>query len=291
MKTQKNYILVVNPISGDVDKTEIIGEAKKFAVKANIHLVIYETTGKNDEAEIQKLHKKNKAERIIIAGGDGTIKMVAEALENHEVILGILPAGSANGLSVDLNLPDSLEENLEVAFNSNYMEMDMISINGKKSLHLSDIGINAELIKNYENSSIRGKLGYALQAVNTLAGLKAPFRAVIETHLGRIETEARMVVVANSQKYGTGVAINPNGIMNDGKFEIVILKNLDLIVFSKILSGNMPVENGDVEIISTDKAVITTNSPVSFQIDGEYCDEVTRLEVEILPNQMRVAVP
>lgn len=291
MNTQKNYILVVNPISGDVDKTEIIDEAKKFAAKANIHLVIYETTGKNDESEIQKLQEKNKAERIIIAGGDGTIKMVAEAVENHEVILGILPAGSANGLSVDLNLPDSLEENLEIAFNSDYMEMDMISINGKKSLHLSDIGINAELIKNYENSSIRGKLGYALQAINTLAGLKAPFQAVIETHLGRIETEARMVVVANSQKYGTGVAINPDGVMNDGKFEIVILKNLDLIVFSKILSGNMPIENGDVEIISTDKAVITTNSPASFQIDGEYCGEVTRLEVEILPNQMRVAVP
>ena len=291
MSTQKNYILVVNPISGDIDKAEIIGEAKEYAAKQDIHLVVYETTGKNDESEIQKLQEKNKAERIIIAGGDGTIKMVAEAVENHYVILGILPAGSANGLSVDLNLPDSLEENLEIAFNNNYMEMDMISINGKKSLHLSDIGINAELIKNYENSSIRGKLGYALQAFNTLAGLKPPFHAVIETHLGRIETEARMVVVANSQKYGTGVAINPNGVMNDGKFEIVILKNLDLIVFSKILSGNMPVENDDVEIISTDKAVVTTNSPVSFQIDGEYCDEVTRLEVEILPNQMRVAVP
>ena len=291
MSTQKNYILVVNPISGDIDKAEIIGEAKEYAAKQDIHLVVYETTGKNDESEIQKLQEKNKAERIIIAGGDGTIKMVAEAVENHDVILGILPAGSANGLSVDLNLPDSLEENLEIACNNNYMEMDMISINGKKSLHLSDIGINAELIKNYENSSIRGKLGYALQAFNTLAGLKPPFHAVIETHLGRIETEARMVVVANSQKYGTGVAINPNGVMNDGKFEIVILKNLDLIVFSKILSGNMPVENDDVEIISTDKAVVTTNSPVSFQIDGEYCDEVTRLEVEILPNQMRVAVP
>jgi diacylglycerol kinase family enzyme len=39
-----------------------------------------------------------------VAGGDGTIKMVAEAMENY-VIIGILPAGSANGLAVDLNLP------------------------------------------------------------------------------------------------------------------------------------------------------------------------------------------
>jgi len=291
MSSQKNYLLVVNPISGDVDKTEIIEIATNFAENENINLMIFETTGKNDETKIQKLQEDNDVERIIVVGGDGTIKMVAEAVQNHNVVLGIIPGGSANGLSVDLNLPDEIEENMKIAFRNDYMEMDMISINGKKSLHLSDIGINAELVKNYENSNVRGKLGYALQAINTLTGLKDPFIAKIETKNRTVETEARMVVVANSQKYGTGVTINPDGVMNDGKFEIVILKNLDLIVFGKILSGNMPIESGDVEIISTDKATITTNVPVCFQIDGEYCDEVSKLEVEILPNQMKVAIP
>lgn len=291
MSSLKNYILVVNPISGDVDKTEIIQIATDFAKNEKVNLIVFETTGKNDEEKIQKLQEENDAERIIVVGGDGTIKMVAEAVQNHNVILGIIPGGSANGLSVDLNLPDEIEENLKIAFRNNYMEMDMISINGKKSLHLSDIGINAELVKNYENSNVRGKLGYALQAINTLTGLKEPFIAKIETKNKTVETEARMVVVANSQKYGTGVTINPDGVMNDGKFEIVILKNLDLIVFGKILSGNMPIESGDVEIISIDKATITTNVPVSFQVDGEYCDEVSRLEVAILPNQMKVAIP
>ena len=291
MSSQKNFILVVNPISGDVDKTEIIEIASGFAESQNVNLIIFETTGNNDEGAIQKLQEKNKAERIIVVGGDGTIKMVAEAMKDHEVILGIIPGGSANGLSVDLNLPGEIEENLKIAFKNDYMEMDMISINGKKSMHLSDIGINAELVKNYENSNVRGKLGYALQAINTLTGLKDPFHAKIETKNRTVETEARMVVIANSQKYGTGVTINPQGVMNDGKFEIVIIKNLDLIVFGKILSGNMPIESGDVEIISTDRATITTNVPVSFQIDGEYCDEVTKLEVEILPNQMKIAIP
>jgi diacylglycerol kinase family enzyme len=50
-----------------------------------------------------------------------------------------------------------------------------------------------------------------------------------------------MIVIANSKKYGTGVVINPNGVMNDGKFEIIILKNLDLVVFGKIITGNMPL--------------------------------------------------
>jgi diacylglycerol kinase family enzyme len=167
----------------------------------------------------------------------------------------------------------------------------MISINGKKSIHLSDLGVNAEMIKNYENSSIRGKWGYALQTVTTLIDLDDPFIATITGDFPTIECEARMIVIANSQKYGTGVSINPNGVMDDGKFELVILKNLDLVVLGKIISGNMPLDSEDVEIISTDKAFVTTNIPVSFQIDGEYCGKETKLNIEILPKQMKVAIP
>lgn len=288
---KKNVIMIANPISGDIDKSEVIEITALFAIKENLHFVLYETSGDDDISKIRSLYKTYKPERIIVAGGDGTIKMVAEAMESQDVILGILPVGSSNGLSVDLDLPASLEENLAIAFHNNYMEMDMIVINGKKSLHLSDLGINAELVKNYEQSTIRGKWGYALQTFTTLNELEEPFVATITANNQTIECEARMIVIANSQKYGTGVTINPNGVMNDGKFELVILKNLDLMVFGKIITGNIPLDSGDVEIISTDKATITTNVPVSFQIDGEYCGTETKLDIAILHKQMKVAIP
>lgn len=288
---KKKYFLVVNPISGDVDKSEILNKTMAFATEYDVEIIVYETSGDNDETAIRELYNLHKPERILIAGGDGTIKMVGEALEKQDVIFGILPAGSANGLAVDLNLPSTLEENLEVAFHNHFMEMDMISINGKKSIHLSDLGLNAELVKNYENGSTRGKLGYALQVITTLTELEEPFSAKIEVNNETIECVARMIVIANSQKYGTGVTINPDGVMNDGKFEIVILKNLDLVVFGKIITGNIPINSEDVEIISSDKAIITTTSPVSFQIDGEYIGEETRLDIKILPSQMKVAIP
>lgn len=288
---KKKYFLVVNPISGDVDKSEILNKTMAFAIEYDVEIIVYETSGTDDETAIRELYNVHKPERILIAGGDGTIKMVGEALEKQDVIFGILPAGSANGLAVDLNLPSTLEENLEVAFHNHFMEMDMISINGKKSIHLSDLGLNAELVKNYENGSTRGKLGYALQVITTLTELEEPFSAKIEVNNETIECIARMIVIANSQKYGTGVTINPDGVMNDGKFEIVILKNLDLVVFGKIITGNIPVNSEDVEIISSDKAIITTTSPVSFQIDGEYIGEETKLNIKILPSQMKVAIP
>jgi diacylglycerol kinase (ATP) len=287
---RKNIIMVVNPISGDVDKSELTEAALFFAENQNLNLVIYNTSGVNDIVNIQTLHKTYEPERIIVAGGDGTIKMVAEAMEKEDVILGILPAGSSNGLAVDLDLMLTLDENLKIAFLNDYIEIDIITINDKISLHLSDLGLNAELIKNYENATIRGKLGYALQAVTTLMDFEGPFTATITANNETINCVARMIVIANSKKYGTGVVINPQGVMNDGMFELVILKNLDLYVFGQIITGNMPIESNDVEIISTNQAFIKTNFPVSFQMDGEYCGTETEYNVEILHKQMKVAI-
>ncbi|MBG6110366.1 diacylglycerol kinase family enzyme [Flavobacterium sp. CG_9.10] len=288
---RKNIIMIVNPISGDLDKSELTDAAFSFAEEENLNLVIYNTSGVNDIINIQALYLSYKPERIIVAGGDGTIKMVSEALQKEDVILGILPAGSANGLAVDLDLMLTLEENLQIAFQNDFMEIDVITINDKISLHLSDLGLNAELIKNYENATIRGKWGYALQAVNTLIDFEGPFTATITANDETINCVARMIVIANSKKYGTGVVINPEGEMNDGKFELVILKNLDLYVFGQIVTGNMPIESNDVEIISTNQAFIKTNFPVSFQMDGEYCGTETEYNVEILHKQMKVAIP
>ncbi|PXY43089.1 diacylglycerol/lipid kinase family protein [Flavobacterium hydrophilum] len=288
---KKNIIFVVNPISGDLDKSDLIEAVQEFATTNHFELEVYETTGKSDAKQIQALHNKYNPERIVVAGGDGTIKMVAEAMEEQDVIIGILPAGSANGLSVDLNLPSTIEENLKIAFLNRYIEMDMICINGKKSIHLSDIGLNADLVKNYEESDVRGFWGYALQAFTTLTESNEPFVATIKANKEKVDHVARMIVIANSQKYGTGVTINPNGAMNDGKFELVILKNLDLFLIGKIITGNMPIDSEDVVIISTDQATIETDYPVSFQIDGEYCGAQKSLEIHILHKQMKIAIP
>lgn len=282
---------MVNPISGDLDKSDLITVVGEFSDTNHFHLEVYETKGKNDIKEIQKLYNQYLPQRIIVAGGDGTIKMVAEAMEAYDVVIGILPAGSANGLSVDLNLPDTIEENLKIAFFNDYIEMDMICINGKKSIHLSDIGINADLVKNYEESDLRGFWGYALQAYTTLVDSNEPFVATITANKETIVHPARMIVIANSQKYGTGVTINPYGVMNDGKFELIILKSLDLLLIGKIIAGNMPIDSDDIVIISTDKATIKTDYPVNFQIDGEYCGAQSLLEIHILHKQMKIAIP
>ncbi|MDN3676266.1 diacylglycerol kinase family protein [Flavobacterium paronense] len=288
---KKNIIIVVNPVSGAFDKSETITATLLFAKKEKLQSILYETSGKNDVENIKKLYNLHKPERIIIIGGDGTIRMVAEAIAKEAVVLGIIPAGSANGFALDLDLNLSLEENLEIAFLHHFIEIDVITINEKISLHLSDIGLNAELIKNYEQGDIHGKLGYALHTISTLFDSGEPFTAKIKAKNTTYEYAARMIIIANAKKYGTGVVINPNGVMNDGKFELVILKNFDLIILGQIIYGNMPLDSDDVEIISTNEAIIELDSPVSFQMDGEYCGAETNLDIKILHKQLKVAIP
>ena len=284
-------MMIVNPVSGAIDKADFITATEKFSHQENFNFISYETSGLDDASKIRTLYEQYKPERIIIAGGDGTIKLAADALENEEVIFGILSAGSANGLATDLGLPKDLEESLIVAFKNNFISIDTILINGNKSLHLSDLGLNALLIKNYEHSAVRGKLGYAMQAINTLIEDDELFHAIVTVNGEQIECDARMIVIANSQKYGTGVVINPGGLMNDGFFELIILKNLDLLVLGKIITGNMPEDTNDVLIISSDKATIQTNTPVNFQIDGEYHGTESKLEISVSSQKIKVAIP
>ena len=283
--------MITNPVSGGIDKSDFIEATALYAAKESLNFILYETTGIDDSKKIIEIYDAFKPDRIIVAGGDGTIKLVVEALGNVNVVFGILPAGSANGLATDLNLPKTIEENLTICFHNDYVEIDIVVINGKKSLHLSDLGLNATLIKNYENNALHGKWGYALQAFNTLIDREDPFNATIYANGQTFERLVQMIVVANSKKYGTGVIINPNGSMNDGKFELVIIKNLDLLVFSKIITGNLPVNSEDIEIISTDQASIKTDRPIDFQIDGEYYGLETELNITISAQKMRIAIP
>ncbi len=291
-----NFIfLVINPLAGGTDKKNEKYVIKEYIENKGYNFVYYETTGNkeepSDETEIKKLYNKYKPKKVVIGGGDGTIKFVFETLFEEDIIFGILPMGSANGLAKDLDLPNDLETCLEIALQDNFKEVDSISINKMKSFHLSDLGLNAELIKNYHDSKIHGKLGYFLQMFPTILENKEPFNATISTPDTQIETQAKVILIANSSKYGTGVVVNPLGKVDDDVFEIVIFRSLELSLILKILFGNLPLEDDAIEIIRTKKALIQTDYPISFQIDGEFCGEVKQLDIEMEKQKIKIATP
>ncbi|WP_165851425.1 diacylglycerol/lipid kinase family protein [Brumimicrobium aurantiacum] len=290
MKEIKKVLFVVNPISGDVDKNELLEFIENELKQQDIALEIYKTNGENDISNIKSIVEQSQFDRVFVAGGDGTIKMVSEALLSTNVPMVLFPAGSANGFALNFDIPENKEAQLDVALFGNIIEVDLIKINEHYSLHLADFGVNADLIKNYDNATLRGKAGYLLQTIPTLMKSNHPYEFEISSNGERFVLEASVLSIANCQKYGTGACINPEGKSNDGKFEIIGFKNLNLIEIVKTFTNQTTLNPEFATSTSTTSAKVNCKSPVPFQIDGEYIGELENIEVSILHKAIQLCI-
>ena len=169
------------------------------------------------------------------------------------------------------------------------IKMDALRIGDSIGLHICDLGINAELIKNYSDSAVRGHFGYFVNTIPTLWEMESPYQFSISTNGEERDVAAIMVAFANSKKFGTGALVNPNGKFDDGKFEVLLFKKLDVVEVLKTLNGNIEMDSDFVEVIQTTEVRVTTQKLVSFQIDGEFYDDIDEIKVTIISGYVAIA--
>lgn len=274
-KTLK-VLFVINPVSGGGDKSAWM-EAISAYFKESPHVYEwYELTGGDDAGSLKHWLSSYQPDRAVAVGGDGTLRFLAEQLRHTGMPLAFLPAGSANGMAKELALPPKLEDAIRLAVEGAAKKMDIVWVNGQCSIHLSDIGLNAQLIKYFEQSDRRGMWGYVREVFKVLRR-KEKMSLSIEADGKKIEREAWMVVLANAALYGTGIAINPDGSIHDGKFELVLMKQISLFEILKMILRNRRFNRKKTEVLCVEKARIRTKAPAFFQVDGEYIGEVTEV--------------
>ncbi|MCK9403049.1 MAG: diacylglycerol kinase family lipid kinase [Chitinophagaceae bacterium] len=288
---QSKLLFVINPVSGGNEKTLWVNGIHQYFENSPGCFRIFFLTGKNDAKAVTEHISSFQPDKVIAVGGDGTIKLVAEQLIGSNLPLGILPAGSSNGLANDLNLPFAISEALDVVVHGVITKVDLLLLNDKEvSVHLCDIGMNALFIKYYAMNRERGKWGYA----------KAFFRVFWQRKI--IKTEiliegitilrwVYMVVLANARSYGSGALINPLGDVSDGKFEVVIFKELSVWELLKMLFTHKPFDPEKIEILQTNEVTLTTRKKVHFQIDGECRGKVNTVKAKILPGALNLLLP
>ncbi|WP_394907064.1 diacylglycerol/lipid kinase family protein [uncultured Mesonia sp.] len=283
-------LLILNPISGDIDKSNFLKVLKnKLGKKVNT-LNIFKTTGKNDLERLKQHLQEHTYNKVLVAGGDGTVKLAAECLLNTSIPIGVIPLGSANGLATDLELPTTIDASINVALGQNTRKIDALFINGNLCLHMSDLGINAALIKAYERSSVRGKLGYLFAGIPTLLNNKNPQSFSIKINEQKLIRRGIMLGIANSRRYGTGALVNPEGIIDDGYFELLIFKELNIKEIIKTLRDEKSYNSSFLEIISCQQAKICCETPTDFQIDGEYLGKASSVEIKIEQKALNIMI-
>ena len=204
--------------------------------------------------------------------------------------MAILPGGSANGMATELKIPVDPIQAIDLIVNGRVQQCDLIKINDDDiCIHLSDLGLNARLIKYFDKNALRGMWGYSRVFLKILWEGKL-MRVHIKADNLDVNIPAYMIVIANASKYGTGAVINPEGIIHDGKFELVIVRRISLIEFIKLFLNNQPFNPKKVEIIQATRVVITSRKRVHFQVDGEYKGKINKVTAEIIPSALNLVV-
>lgn len=284
-------LFVINPVSGGRQKHDWEASIREF-FKNKPHVIeFYLLTGGNDKVSIQHHLERIRPDRVVAVGGDGTVKMLAEVLKETSTPLGILPAGSANGMARELKIPLQIEEALRVITEGTCRKIDVIKINEEEiCIHLSDIGLNALLVKYFEGSKKRGMWGYG-KAIFKVLWKKPLMYVTIRTDKEEIKRKAFMVVIANAQTYGTGAVINPEGRLNDGRFEVVVIRKLNFIELLKMLITHKPFHPNRIEVFQTTSLELKVKRKAYFQVDGEYLGKTICIKARILPQIIHMILP
>ncbi|HXS56007.1 MAG TPA: diacylglycerol kinase family protein [Hanamia sp.] len=288
--SELDILFVLNPVSGGRKKIDWEPLIRNYFKSLSLRIEFFVLEGKDDASSIQYWIKKLSPTKVVAVGGDGTISLVAKQLLGSSICMGILRGGSANGMATELNIPVDPDLAMNVIANGKVQICDIIKINDDDiCIHLSDVGLNARLIKYFDKGSFRGMWGYARVFLKILWQGQLLKVQIVADNLD-ITVSAYMIVIANASKYGTGAVINPNGLIHDGKFELVIVRRISIIEFIKLFLNNKPFNPDKVEIFQTTKAVITTKKLIHFQVDGEYKGKVKNVRAEIIPSAINLLI-
>jgi len=291
-----NHILFIyNTRSGNhnLESNEVITKIKT-ALKPEQKLTVLKLKKKKQgNDELVKYLALKDWNLVIVGGGDGTVRRLVAVMveEDLHFPVAIMPLGSANGLATCLGVSD-FDIAVEVLKKSCYLDMDVLCINSKISLHLSDFGFNAGLVKKFDESDTRGMMAYFRGSLSEFFANK-PLKFILTIDQEEIEVEARMLMIANGRMYGTGAIINPTGKLNDGKFEIIAFNpkginevfNLSMNLFRGEINEDRQVKTWQV-----DNAIIKNIENAQFQIDGDVEDDAGEVKVSILKNRLKVMV-
>lgn len=288
-------LFVLNPISGDLDKSDLEGTVAAYCTERGRTAHFYHTTGTDDLAKLRVHLAQHPYDAVFAAGGDGTVSLVGEALLHTGVPLGILPLGSGNGLAKDLGIPLELDDALHLIWQHEQRNIDTLCVSGHFSAHLADLGFNALVVERFDSGDTRGPGAYIRIATQEYLSYE-PATYRIETDVETWEGTAFMLTIANANTFGSNVIINPDSQLDDGQFEICLIEPFPGVAAPNILyhlyTSAFDSSNYTRRLCCRHARIfVPGQEQVLAQVDGEPLHLPTPVEVEINAASLRVLVP
>lgn len=292
---QQKTLFIINHkagVTGLANLEDIIGQ---HALNNNYKHLIY-VIGDNPVENISANISNFKPQVVVAIGGDGTINMVASAIKFTNIKLLIVPYGSANGMATELLMPANIVDCLELLHSENgeVKNLDLLLLNGKDVIHLADVGLNARIVYRFQNGKSRGMLSYAKHLFSEFLFLGYKKFTITLNDTSVRTVKAVSLTFANATKYGTGAVINSDGKLNDGFFEICVVKpfpKIKVFVLALQMFRNRLKYSQYFEVLQCQKAIVKCKNKTTLQYDGEVFGKVNEIKIEVQKNALQIIVP
>ena len=238
---------------------------------------------------------------VLAAGGDGTVRVVADGLAGTGIPMGIVPEGTANLLSRNLGIPQNELEAIKVALTGVTRTIDLVklSVDGSESEHfavMAGIGVDA-MIMDETNPDLKAKIGagaYFVAAAKALGRLPVPMRIRVDDH--RVHRRRAMIcVVGNVSTLAGNLVLIPGAKPDDGLLDVYVASPHRFThwvrVVLRLLTRRRQGADDRVDQWRGRRVEVVLDKPDNYQLDGDVVGELRRLVAEIQPDALSVRVP
>lgn len=289
----RRAMLIINPISGTGNKKAVPEMVAARLRTAGIDLDVRFTGGRGDATALAGEASDKGYGCVIACGGDGTVNETARALCGSATAMGIIPAGSGNGLARHLGIPVDIELALDIIMEWNVVASDYGTVNEVPFFCTFGMGFDAAVSHRFARQSRRGLLSYIRSAISEYVQFR-PQTYTLSAN-GRILTEkAFLVAVCNASQWGNNAYIAPHASITDGLLDITIVHSgspIDTAVMGMDIFTGFINKNTMVHCFRAPAAVIYRSKPGEAHIDGEPMIMDDILDIKCHHGALRIFTP
>jgi len=313
----KTAAVVYNPIKVDLD---VLRDAvnREAAEAGWAETLWFETSVEDVGQGATKQALDQGADLIIAAGGDGTVRAVAEAVRGHEVSLALLPSGTGNLLARNLEMTlNDIPGSVHAAFTGADRNIDLGMIQIERAdksrdehafVVMAGLGLDAKMIANTDED-LKAKAGWAAYVKAIAASLRDPNELHLRFRLddgGPKRTTVHTLILGNCGSLPANILLMPDAILDDGLFDLMMTRPGGLLgwirVWTKVAWTNGIVRrtkagralagdhknDRDLHYETGKKFVARLSKPEEIELDGDGFGKAVAFHAWIEPGALRV---
>ena len=290
----KRILFIINPISGIKRIINFERVIQRKIDHAKFDVSVRYTEYKGHGSLLAREAVADHTDIVVAVGGDGTINEIASQLVNTDTIMGIIPAGSGNGMAFHLNIPIVATRAVKVINQLKVEPIDVCQLNDSYFFSVAGIGFDAKVAYDFNAEKHRGLNNYLKQIIKNYIHYKQDMFRISYNGI-TIDKEAFFITFANSSQWGFNIKMAPFASVQDGLVDVCIFHKPP---FYKILptAGNLLTNqiNKDpiTEYISCSEVNISTEDglPIYLHIDGDAVEPTTEVHIRVIPKSLNMIV-